>query len=182
MTTQEYISKLNNKISKLQTGLPVGIAAQDTHVKMVERIFEGGKDAEGKQHKYKPADPDKPLYVNPNNSPKKFPTKGKPNDKGVSKSKFANGEPHKTGYFESYKAYREKIGRDTEFVNLNLWGNLQNDFGKGVIKGGPFFYTSGVSQTNVGKYKNFSSYFKLNKEERANFKEVLNFEVMQILK
>ncbi len=76
-----------------------------------------------------------PLYVNPNKSTRKFPTKGK-----TGKAKFKNGESHKTGYFESYKAYREKIGRDTEFVNLTLWGSLRSNFSKGVIKLSPEKY------------------------------------------
>src|SRR6478736_5963469 len=115
MTTNEYISKLNSKIAKFKTGLSIGIAAQDTHVKMVERIFEEGKTADGEQKQYNDSTP---LYVNPNNSPKKFPTKGKDG-----KAKFKNGEKHKTGYFDSYKAYRDKIGRDTDKVNLTLWGS-----------------------------------------------------------
>lgn len=185
MTTQEYIQKLNSKISKLQTGLPIGIAAQDTHVKMVERIFEEGKKSDGSGiGKYNSTDL---LYVNPNDSPKKFPTKGKPDKNGKAKSKFSNGESHKTGYFESYKAYREKVGRQTDHVNLNLFGNLHNDFGKGVVKLNTQTYASRISQGSnekkrEGMEEKYGDIFKVTEGERENFKEVLNFEVMQILK
>ena len=180
MTTQEYIRSLNAKISKLKTGLPIAIAAQDTHVKMVTRIFDEGKNTEGSEiGKYNSTDP---LYVNPNNSPKKFPTKGK-----TGKSKFANGESHKTGYFESYKAYREKVGRETEHVNLTLFGILRNDFGKGVVKLSNVSYISKVSQKENkdkidGAEDRYGDIFKLSKEERENFKEVLEFETLEILK
>lgn len=180
MTTEEYIRKLNSKIDKLKTGLPIAIAAQDTHVKMVERIFEEGKNStDGEIGKYNSTDP---LYVNPNNSPKKFPTKGKDG-----KTKFKNGEQHKTGYFESYKAYREKVGRETDHVNFNLFGILQNDFGKGVVKLSNEKYISKVSQGNnsekiKGLEHKFGSVFKLTEKERENFKEILEFETLQILK
>lgn len=185
MTTQEYTRQLNSKISKLKTGLPIGIAAQDTHVKMVERIFEKGENAEGSGiGKYNSTDP---LYVNPNDSPKKFPTKGKPSKDKPGKTKFKNGESHKTGYFESYKAFREKVGRETDHVNLNLFGNLQNDFGKGVIKLSNEAYISRVSQgDNLDKIKGaegrYGDVFKLTKVEREHFKDVLEFETMRILK
>jgi hypothetical protein len=180
MTTQEYIANQHRAIQKLASGLPIAIAAQDTHVKMVERIFEEGKEADGSKNKYNSTDP---LYVNPNNSPKKFPTKGKPNEKGVAKSKFENGQSHKTGYFESYKDFRAKIGRETGFVNLNLFGILQSDFGKGVIKVDNLKYVSTVTnEANKGKLEKFEKYFELTPEEKQNFKEVAEFEALEILR
>jgi hypothetical protein len=175
MTTQEFIKKQNEKLDKLKSGVAVAIAAQDTHVKMTARIFEDGETAQGNKLKYNSSDP---LYVNPKDAPKNFPKKGK-----TGKTKFENGKPHKTGYFESYKDYRQKIGRESNFMNLNLFGNLQNDFGKGVIKLSEGGYASTVTQEdNKGKLEKFSTYFKLNQEERESFKEVLEFETLEILR
>jgi hypothetical protein len=175
MTTQEYIANQHRAIQKLASGLPIAIAAQDTHVKMVERIFEEGKQKDGSKKKYNSTDP---LYVNPKNSPKSFPVKGK-----NGKTKFENGESHKTGYFESYKDYRAKIGRETGFVNLNLFGLLQSDFSKGVIKVDNLKYVSTVTnEANKGKLDKFEKYFELTPEEKQNFKEVAEFEALEILR
>jgi hypothetical protein len=175
MTTEQYIQKLRDKRARLESGEAVAIAAQDTHVKMVERIFENGKQADGKKAKYNSKDP---IYVNPKNSPKKFKPKGKNGD-----TLFSNGDEHKTGYFDSYKDYRQAMGRETKHVNLNLFGILQSDFSKGVIKLDDLKYVSTVTQeSNKGKVEKFAEYFKLNKEERKNFKEVLEYETLEILK
>jgi hypothetical protein len=176
MTTDQYIKNQHAKINELKSGVVIGIAAQDTHVKMVERIFEEGKDSSGEKAKYNSSDP---IYVNPNTeSPKRFPPKGK-----TGKTKFKNGEPHKTGYFNSYKDFRQKIGRETGFMNLNLFGNLQNDFGKGVVKLTNESWISTVTSVlNKGKLEKFADYFSLNKDERLNFKDVLEFESLKILK
>ena len=66
-----------------------------------------------------------PIYVNPNNAPRKFPTIGK-----TGKSKFADGMPHKTGYFEEgYSEFKTTIGRnEIGKVNLFLTGNMRNSF------------------------------------------------------
>jgi hypothetical protein len=182
MTTDQFIAKQHKKIAELKTGVVIGIAAQDTHAKMVERIFEEGKTSAGAKLKYNSTDP---LYVNPNTqSPKKFVPMGKPKEgRKRGDSKFNDGTPHKTGYFESYKSFREKIGRDTEFMNLNLFGNLQNDFGKGVVKLSNESWISTVTNAaNKGKLESFNVFFQLNKGERENFKDVLEYESLEILK
>lgn len=175
MTTQEFISKQHAKLDLLKSGKAIAIASQDTHVKMVERIFENGETASGLKLGYNSEDP---LYVNPNSAPKKFPAKGK-----TGKTKFKNGDDHKTGYFESYKDFRQKVGRQTKFMDLNLFGNLQNDFGKGVIKLGDQSYASTVTnEDNKGKLEKFAAYFKSNKKEKENFKSVLEIESLKILR
>lgn len=175
MTTDEYVKKLLGKVAEIQKGKPLNIAAQDTHVKMSERIFEKGLLPDGGTVPYNSTDP---IYVSPATSPKNFPTKGKNGD-----AKFKNGKPHMTGFFKSYKAYREEIGRPTEQVNLFLWGNLQSDFSKGVKKINDESYASTVSWVaNIGKLKKFSDYFELNKDERENFRLVLEDETLKILR
>lgn len=175
MTTQEYITRQRAKVLKLVNGVPIAIAAQDTHVKMVERIFEDGETANGTKKAYNSTTE---IYVNPDNAPKKFPTKGK-----TGKTKFKSGNDHKSGYFESYKEFRQKVGRQTAFMDLNLFGNLKSDFGKGVIKLASLSYVSKVTnEENVDKVDKFSEFFKLNKSEKANFKDVLEYESLKILR
>jgi hypothetical protein len=175
ITTEEYIKRQHDKLEKLKTGVAVQIAAQDTHVKMVERIFEEGKTAQGNTLGYNTTDP---LYVNPKNSPKNFQKKGK-----EGKTKFDNGKDHKTGYFDSYADFRRAIGKTTSFMNLNLFGVFQNDFAKGVIKLAKSAYASTVTnEANKGKLEKFATYFKLNTTERESFKDVLEYESLKILK
>lgn len=179
MTTEEYISKLNGQVSHLKDGIIVAIAAQDTHSKMLERIFEQGKKQDGSDiGEY---DTKKPLYINPVFAPKSFAPKGKNGS-----TKFENGTNHKTAYFESYAEYRKKIGRKTDKVNLVLSGLLQSDFGRGVIKISDFVYTSRVSTERSkkiieGMNEKYGEVFGLTESEKVNFKEILKYETIQIL-
>jgi hypothetical protein len=175
MTTEQYIKRQHEKLDLLKEGKAIAIAATDTHTKMTARIFEEGETAQGNKLKYDSTDP---IYVNPKDSPKSFPVKGKDGD-----VKFKNGKNHKTGYFKSYQEYRQKIGRESGFMNLNLFGVLQSDFGKGVVKVDGSAYASTVTQeANKGKLEKFSTFFKLNAEERESFRDVLEFESLEILK
>jgi len=183
MTTQQKIEELRKQFLRLKSGEAVQIAAQDTHVKMSARIFEKGKNAnDGDIGKY---DTSNPLYVNPDDSPKKFPTTGKPKANGKGASKFEDGTKHKTGYFESYAAFRKKIGRKTDKVNLVLSGDLQSDFGKAVMKVGPNKFASTVRQNNQDKIDGmnlkYGPIFRLTPKERTNFKQVLAFETFKLL-
>jgi len=86
-----------------------------------KRIHEDGKAADDSNiGQY---DTTNPLYVNPNKSPKAFAPVGK-----TGKTKFKNGQPHKTKYFDSYKGFRENIGRPTDKVNLSLTGQMNSQF------------------------------------------------------
>lgn len=86
----------------------------------IQRVFVNGKASDGSAiGSYST----KPIYVNPDRSPKKFPVKGK-----TGRTTFeSTGQPHKTRYFDDgYKGFRDKIGRPTNTVNLSLYGQLQN--------------------------------------------------------
>src|SRR5690606_30041480 len=109
----------------------------------------------------------KPIYVNPDKSPKKFKNQGK-----ESKSdKFNNGNLRLTRYFESYKQYRSTIGRPVDKVNLTLTGSLRNDFGKAVTKISNIKYTATARDENEkimeGQEDRFGKIFDLTKKERA---------------
>lgn len=184
MTWQEKLAKLRKQLDSLKSSEALQIAAQDTHVKMTERIFINGKNSSnGDIGNY---DTKNELYVNPNKSPKGFPTKGKPNEKGIARSKFSDGTPHKTGYFKSYSDYRSTIGRETSSVNLVLSGDLQSDFGKALVKITDLKYASTLRGDNIkkkeGNEERFGEIFKLTEEEKNNFIDVLEFETKRILK
>lgn len=80
------------------------------------RIFTKGIASDGTPiGKYNTTDP---LYVNPADSPKSFPTLGKPRADGSRRK-------GKTGWFPSYAAFRNAIGRPTGTVNLQLTEQLK---------------------------------------------------------
>lgn len=179
MTTNEYVKKIRKEIQVLKTGVPVNIASQDTHTKMVERVFEKGKNAQnGDIGTYNDT---KPIYVNPDRSPKKF----RPSGKGSNKSKFKNGNSRRTKYFKSYKEFRKSVGRPIGKVNLVLSGTLQSDFGKAVTKVNNLRYTATARQENENKIsgleERYGNIFRLTPKERTNFKQVLASEVLKIL-
>lgn len=180
MSTDELILKQRQMIEQLKDGSIMAIAVADTHAKMTERIFQDGKKSDGSDiGQYQGGE----LYVNPNLSPKKFPAIGK-----TGKGKFeSTGEPHKTGYFESYKAYREKIGRLGDKVNLVLSGQLQSDISNGLVQKSEFEWIVSAKNTRNKKIiegvdEKYGKTFALSVEEVFNYREVFNFEFLNVLK
>lgn len=113
----------------------------------VKRIHQEGKDTKGS--KIGSYNASNPVYVNPKTAVRK---------RGVGQpGTFKNGNKKKTVKFNSYKAYRGAVGRETNFVNLNLTGKLQADFDL-VASGNKaqlgFFtdYGSDISQGMERKY------------------------------
>lgn len=167
MKTSDYIKKIRKAIAIIKTGKPVGIASQDTHVMMTERIFENGKNSQNSDiGKY---DDSKGLYVNPNVAPRNF----MPAGKNSRKTKFKNGNERKTRYFKSYKSYRQKVGRSVGKVNLVLTGNLQSDFGKAVTKVNNLKYTATARSENEkkieGQEERYGKIFELTKKRKKEF-------------
>jgi hypothetical protein len=81
----------------------------------IERIHEKGKDT--KNTKIGNYNTTKPVYINPVKAVRK---------RGVgTPGKFKNGNQRKTVKYDSYKDYRQAVGRKTDTVNLNLTGKLQ---------------------------------------------------------
>lgn len=184
MTTKEFILEHRKKLSKiLKDNRPLRIAALTIHKDIAKRIFvEGGDAAGGDIGRY---DTIRELYVNPAVSPKKFPTKGK-----TGRSKFNDGKPHKTGYFKSYKDYRQRIGRKVDKVNLVLTGQLQSDFASGIVQLSPHSWASEVKNKHNkdkidGNEERFTGkpggIFSPTKEERKKFVKVINEEITKIL-
>lgn len=145
MTIDEFIVKTNKlKEQILLEDEPLKLAAYSVLALQSERIFTKGQNSDGATHQYNSTDP---LYVNPKDSPgKKFKPRGKPKkdgQKGATKKEvnikfggrgFSSGKAskietdRKTKWFPSYKAYRQEIGFNANFVNLQLSGELKSDF------------------------------------------------------
>lgn len=121
LTPSQYATQLESKLADLlKNNRPLRIGAYSALAEMSERIFVEGGNSNGSQiGQYNATTP---IYVSPDQSPKKFPLKGK-----AGKTTFSDGSPHKTGYFDSYKAFRAQIGRRTDTVNLQLTGDFKSD-------------------------------------------------------
>ena len=179
MKGSEYFRKLNKDITQEVINKSVQSAAITIVSQMGERIFQEGKATDGSQiGNY---DTEKELYVNPKRAPKSFPTKGK-----TGKSKFKNGEKHKTCYFESYSAYRKKVGRQSKKVNLVLFGILQSDFVKAPsIKNN--YVSVSVSQNNSDKIDGAESrydkkIFALSEDEREEYVNLVKSQILEYVR
>ncbi len=122
----------------------------------------------------------KPLYVNPKKAVRSFGVAGK-----TGKSKFLNGNSHKTKYFSSYKDFRTKVGRETSVVNLQLSGKLRRDWaieqdGKDWVIGFRSQYGSDISR---GNEKNFhTQIFGVSQKETQQIKEIEQDFIKECLK
>lgn len=170
---QGVINRLNNFD---ETG--VYIAAQTAHAEMTERIFTHGKASDGSSIGTYSA---KPLYVNPNDAPRKFPPAGK-----YGQTEFNNGKPHKTGYFEGYQAYRSNQSRPANYVNLDLFGTLKSEWENSLHRTdngweADIEYLKNKqkvlgAQTRFGK-----TIFAASREEAETFTRILNLELNNLL-
>lgn len=179
MSTKEFIQKQQRIVQNIvKDDKPLFLAVKSVMALQSRRIFLEGKSADGGNiGEYS----DKPLYVNPKNSPKKFATKGKNGDK-----EFKNGEPHKTGYFENYLAFKKAIGRNkrTSSVDLILSGELSRDWANAetlskanATKITPHHYIVGIKDHNAVKVERYDNVFNLSKDEKQGFIKVLQREL-----
>jgi hypothetical protein len=167
MTTQDFIKKLDNQYEKIADAKFLLLPVTEVHARQVKRIFERGIGGDGsKIGSYNSTDP---IYVDPDKSPKGFPLKGKSGE-----TTFKNGKKHKTGYFDSYKAFRNVIGRESSFVNLRLTNNLNFDFVNSLELDGRYYVTGVKRKENSDKVdglrkKYGEETFKLTLEEKELF-------------
>ena len=183
MTTREFIEKQKRKIAKLEKGVPLAIAAFEIHRQMGNRIFNEGESANESTIGSYATSP--PIYVNPQNSPKKFQPQGITGK--VFKSGKNKGQPHKTRLFSSYRSFRQYIGRQTGFVNLDLSGRLRSDFITGLRKKSPTMYESVLkygfnAKKARGQEKHWGKkIFSLTPTERKLFVKIVQDETNRIM-
>jgi len=174
MTGDEFIKKQKQKLQAVEEKA-FKIAVFDSHRLMGNRIFVNGESAdETKTGNYNST---KPIYIGEGQSPRQIKT-----------GEFKNGKPRKTQKFSSYKAFRSAIGAQTNIVNLNLFGILQNDFITGLRKVDNATYEAILKQgVNVKKARGQEKHwgkkiFSLSKHERAQFLETVKRETILIMR
>lgn len=189
ISPEQFADQLRRAIEIIkENDPPLRIASYDTLGKQSLRIFTEGKNSSGSAiGQYNSTDP---LYLNPKtafNGAKL----GKPVGK-TGKTKFKSGKDHVTVFVESYKSYREKIGRKTGSVNLELSGELKSDM-ENPQGGAPA--PTRVSEHEYivqvkrplslkkieGNEARFGTIFKLTSGEKDNFFTRANFELKKIL-
>lgn len=186
MTTAEFIKKLDSKIALLQKGEALQRAVLAINTERTARIFERGLNTSGS--KIGNYNATKPVYINPNDAPKGGNQVGK------------SGKKIKSLYYPSYKAFRSAMGRESNFVNVRLNNELQNDLGNGALSKGAsgIVKPSPIKISNTkyritlkkdinikkveGLEKKFGKFLDHTKQEKELFQKVYAFEVEKILK
>lgn len=189
MTPEEYIKREKKFYQWLTTkGKPFEISVYNVVALQAVRIFEDGKKSDG--NLIGQYDTTSPLYANPKNykgGGKFKPLKGK-----TGKSKFKDGTPHVTRWFNNYKELRNTLGRRIDKVNLQLNYDLFSDFinapkgsKKGKVKPTKInnfeFVTKFSREINALKRKGledkYGNIFKLTKKEIEAFLKTLDFNI-----
>lgn len=185
-TLAQYTKELEAKIAALEKNdKPLEIATRSVMALQARRIFIQGKASDNSSiGKYSTKD----IYISPSNSPKKFPLKGKDG-----KTKFKNGNLHKTGYFKGYEGFRKAIGRPTSPVNLTLSGELLKNFSNAnstgearPVKINQHYYVVRLRENNfkkvTGNEEHFGKrIFNLSRSEKDKFKEIITKELARAL-
>lgn len=135
MSFDEYIRQLRNVYKDMCTELPMKISTWvgvDMETQIRERVETKGKDSNGGNFSGYST---RAGYFTTDKKPgvkKLSPPTGKAWDSdGKKRSKFKNGEPHKTKYLErGYTQLREEVGRNvTNTKNFSMTGQMWRDFG-----------------------------------------------------
>ena len=178
-SVREYIVALRKRVDALKAGIPLSIAAVVIHGSQARRIFFLGEKSDGTPiGKYNDTEE---LYVSPWLTPVKLKTTGKHGE-----DTFKSGKKHLTTYYSSYEDLRERQGKESGFVNLDLWGILRSDFTASIKQINAGEWHSLLSDKNIekaaGNEKRFGDIFKLTKDERDNFNERMQLEYTKIMK
>lgn len=192
ITPQQFKDRLLRAAEKLKTdNTPLKLATYTVVATQAKRIFTDGLNTAGQKHTYNSTNP---LYLNPLTTfdgGKLGTPKGK-TGKTIFESGKKKGQPHKTVYVESYKDYREQIGREAEFVNWELSGDLKLDFENPQgstptpIKVSENEYLSGLKRDlNIkkreGLEKRYGRIFWLSDTEKQLFYDTASFELRRLL-
>lgn len=142
MSSKAWIEQEEKRIGNYVTC--VGATITTIHGLQSQRIFSEGLNGNGTAiGQYNTTEE---LYVNPKNTPKALPTKGK-----TGQSVFKNGKPHKTTWYESYKSLRSRQGRRDDRVNLNLSGLLFRDYSTPPERSGNSYLVGVRNKANSDK-------------------------------
>lgn len=190
MTTDQYIAKMNKQIEEIiRFDRPLLMAVRSVMALQSIRIFLNGVNKNGsKIGNYITRD----YYINPKTFKNKtgksgsFPLKGKSGE-----TKFKNGEPHKTGYFPSFLAFKKTINLSTRFstVDLFLSGELHRHWANGEVRGKAEArkisvrnYIVAISEKDLKKIERYGNVFGLSTKEKSEFLRVAKFELAKALR
>lgn len=182
MTIGEFVEKQKKAIEAIKENNFMGLAVAETHAMMDERIFDKELNSEGNPiGNYNTLNA---IYVETKNeSPKQdLPARGKYGD-----THFLSGKPHKRTFYQSYKAFHDFAQKATQFVNLQLFGTLRNDFSNGLRRIDNFHWVAEVKMQESadkieGNERRFGgNIFSLSEEEEQFFKDSLTAQLVKIL-
>lgn len=188
MTPEEFKMRLEKNIDQiLKTDKPLNFGVRSVMALQSKRIFIEGKNASGGLiGEYGK----NPIYVSEKSRLKtnlpSFELKGKYGD-----TKFENGEPHKSGYFESYYDFKKAIGRNKNISSVDLfltgelhrhWANSDDLTKAEARKVNQHYYYVAISNTDAKKVEKYGNVFGLTKEEKETFYKVVTKELIKILK
>lgn len=182
MKTADFIAKLNRQIeSIIKLDKPLEIAVRSMMAIQSKRIFLNGLNSNesviGQYVK-------KPVYISLKDSPKSFIPKGKP---GANKKI----KDRKTGYFESYLAYKTTIGRNARVKTVDLflsgalhrdWANSESFAKQEATKINQHNYVVSLSENNANKVDRYGKVFNLSAKERVIFLDLVQKELSKALK
>lgn len=190
MTTDDFISKLNEKIKLIEDfDKPLELAVRSTMALQSERIFFNGKNTEGSIiDKYV----QKGIYISQKITKDlgiaaiPEPLKGK-----TGESKFKNGKPHKTGYFENFLGFKKAVGKGEKMSTVDLflsgklhrdWANAEMEQPAQATKVSQHNYIVSISEENHNKVERYGRVFNLSISERLAFLKVIKFELLNVLR
>jgi len=191
LTTDQFIAKLQRQIDAInKDDIPLQKGVRNVMALQSKRIFLDALNADGGIiGSYKNPNA---TYVNPvtlksqTNLPAGFPTKGKNGE-----TKFKNGNPHKTGYFPNFLAFKKAVGRNkrVETVDLFLTGTLHRHWANGdsfskaeARRVNQHNYIVGISEADVKKVARYNRVFNLSLSERKIFLSTVKNELFKALK
>lgn len=183
MTTNEFNKKLEEKIQLIEKeNKPLLLAVKSVTALQSKRIFLDSQNVSNAPiGDYK----NREYYVNPKNSPKKFPTKGKSGE-----TKFKNGQAHRTGYFTNWLALKKTIGRNQRVNTVDLfytgalsrnWANAEILSKASAIRVNQHNYIVSLTEANKAKVSRYGNVFGLSKNEKDVFLKTVQFELKKSL-
>ncbi len=177
MKVEDFLTRMDKFIKTLnrEKGNIITIAAYEVLAEMQTRIFEEGKDSNGNDiGQYST----KPIYV-----PSPYP---QVNNSGLKKVGKNGRKTKKTSYLKGgYKEFRQKAGRKTNRVNLDLTGGTRLAMNVGIFQSKKAIgFTTPlaveIAEGNEGRYK--KRIFKLTVKEREIFNKAVAREIRRIRK
>lgn len=156
ITVAQFTAKIDKKIQELNSDQILKLAVFAVNERRIRRIFEQGENSSG--GKIGSYNSTKPIYVAPEDAPRAVNKRGK------------TGKPIKSGYYSSYKAFRQAMGRESSFVNLRLNNELQSDLANAQVN------KSSNALANARPIKVSNTEYKVTLKKEINKEKIIGLE------